>query len=316
MNGPQERIRPGEKVFKALRTYPPWNQTVSPWMLASCNRCSEAFAVPFREGHFTELAFRFGFFKKVNCGSGKHHFGWSPKTNKITNKEIWFWQQVRTLVVYLMARRVNVLCSEGWAYKICTHDFGPLWRCLGILDSFSNTIFVNNENEHTAYQTKSKLTYNVFILFVFSPEQPTLHWFQQQIRVPIQNMFHLYRLPKGTVNRWRIEQQGMDPYPFLLSTNPKTNMSRIKEPFWETKNICNQCQPLIHPFYGVNRSERYPIWQKNNNKLIPFHLGKLRFLTPDFFSGILMGNVQLPLWLFYSQGPNMVTHQDDMTLYF
>lgn len=27
-----------------------------------------------------------------------------------------------------------------------------------------------------------------------------------------------------------------------------------------------------------------------------------------------MGNVQLPLWIFYSQGPNMVTHQDDMTM--
>lgn len=27
-----------------------------------------------------------------------------------------------------------------------------------------------------------------------------------------------------------------------------------------------------------------------------------------------MGNVQLLLVLFYSQGPNMVTHQDDMTM--
>ena len=182
-----------------------------------------------------------------------------------------------------MARRVKILRSEGWTYKIFTHAFAPLWRCLGILDSFSNTIFVKTMRRSIPNNVKIEM--QRVHPFLFSPEQPTLHLLISAANKSTNpNIFDLYKLPKGTVNRWHIEQQGMDPYPFLLSKTPKTNMSPIKEPFWETKNICNQCQPLIHPFYGVNRSERYPIWQKNNNKkLIPFHLGKLRFLNRIFF---------------------------------
>lgn len=56
--------------------------------------------------------------------------------------------------------------------------------------------------------------------------------------------------------------------------------------------------------------------KKQQQETHPIPSGQITIPKPDFFSGILMGNVQLPLWLFYSQGPNMVTHQDDMTFYF
>lgn len=52
---------------------------------------------------------------------------------------------------------------------------------------------------------------------------------------------------------------------------------------------------------------------KNQQPTHPIPSGQITIPKP-IFSGILMGNVQLPLWLFYSQGPNMVTHQDDMTM--